>query len=233
MGPGWNGTRLLMIKTVVLILLALTGALLARHPGVREWTAPAGRMARALNDVGWIGIPAFIVASGLLIAVGVPRLLFCPLAGAAFGFWGGLATSTVATMTAYFLSFLFIRGRLADRETPFELPPRLAFLRHDPGVAGVILTRLIPVPGLIGTAALSLSPVRKRAFLLGSFIGLVPEAVPLLLFGAGLFDRSPRQLAWLGAGALLLVVASLVLIRRLLRQHQGAGRGTADGSAGT
>lgn len=213
-----------MIKAVVLVFLAVAGGLLARHPGVREWSAPAGRMAQALSDVGWIGVPAFILASGLLITIGVPRLLFCPLAGAAFGFWGGFVTSTAATMGAYFLSFLFIRGRLADRETPFELPPRLAFLRHDPGVGGVILTRLIPVPGLIGTAALSLSPVRKRAFLLGSFIGLVPEAVPLLLFGAGLFERSTKQLAWLGAGALVLVVGSLVLIRRLLRKYREAAR---------
>lgn len=215
---------MLMIKAVVLVLLAVAGALLSRHPGVREWTAPAGRMANALGGAGWMAGPIFILASGLLITVGVPRLLFCPVAGAAFGFWGGFVTSTVATMTAYFLSFLFIRGRLADRETPFELPPRLAFLRHDPGVGGVILTRLIPVPGLIGTAALSLSPVRKRAFLLGSFIGLVPEAVPLLLLGAGLFESNTKQLAWLGAGALTLVVVSLFLIRRLLRRYREASR---------
>lgn len=88
----------------------------------------------------------------------------------------------------------------------------------------MILTRLIPVPGLIGTAALSLSPVRKRAFLLGSFIGLVPEAVPLLLLGAGLFESNTKQLAWLGAGALTLVVVSLFLIRRLLRRYREASR---------
>ncbi len=224
LGPVWNGTRLLMLKVVMLAALAIVGGLMARHPGVREWMAPAGRVAQGLRNLGWIGAPGFILVSGLLITVGVPRLLFCPLAGAAFGFWGGFATSTVATMAAYFLSFLFIRGRLADRETPFELPPRLAFLRHDPGVAGVILTRLIPVPGLIGTAALSLSPVRKRAFLLGSFLGLVPEAVPLILFGAGLFEGSPRQFAWLAAGALVVVVGCLLLIRRLLRKAGEASR---------
>jgi uncharacterized membrane protein YdjX (TVP38/TMEM64 family) len=220
--PGWSGTRWLILKAVALMLLALVGALLARHPGVRAWTSPAGRMAQALGNVGWVGIPAFILGSGLLMILGVPRLLFCPLAGAAFGFWGGFVTSTVATMGAYFASFLFIRGRLADRETPFELPPRLAFLRHDPGVGGVILTRLIPLPSLIGTAALSLSPVRKRSFFWGSLVGLVPEAVPLLLFGAGVFEQNTRHLAWLGAGALLLLVASLILIRRLLRKHRNA-----------
>lgn len=228
--PGWSGTRWLILKAVALMLLALVGALLARHPGVRAWTSPAGRMAQALGDVGWVGIPVFILGSGALMILGVPRLLFCPLAGAAFGFWGGFVTSTVATMAAYFASFLFIRGRLADRETPFELPPRLAFLRHDPGVGGVILTRLIPLPSLIGTAALSLSPVRKRSFFWGSLVGLVPEAVPLLLFGAGLFERNTKHLAWLGAGALLLIVASLILIRRLLRKHRDVRNPEVEGA---
>jgi len=210
----------LIIKAVVLVIMALIGAFLSRHPGVQAWLAPAGRFAGAMRDLGGWGIPLFMLASGLLITVGVPRLLFCPVAGAAFGFWGGFVASTVATMGAYFLSFLFIRGRLADRETPFELPPSLAFLKFDPGVGGVILTRLIPVPGLIGTVALSLSPVRKRAFLLGSFVGLVPEAVPLILFGAGLFEKSAKHMAWLVAGALLLVVGSLLLIRRWLTRYR-------------
>lgn len=213
----------MLVKVGMLVLLAVGGGLLARQPGVREWTAPAGRMAVVLREIGWMGVPLFVLGSGVLITVGVPRLLFCPLAGAAFGFWAGFAASTAATMAAYFLTFLFIRGRLEDRDPPFELPERLRFLRYDPGVGGVIVTRLLPVPGLIGTAALSLSPVRKRAFLAGSLIGLVPEAVPLVLLGAGLFESDARHLAWLGAWAVLLVVGSLLLILRLMRRHRGGG----------
>lgn len=224
---GWGATRLLVAKAVILVILAMVGAFFARHPGVQAWMAPAGRLAESLRGYGGWGMPVFVLLSGILITLGVPRLLFCPLAGAAFGFWGGFLTSTIATMGAYTLSFLFIRGRLADRETPFELPARLSFLRFDPGVGGVILTRLIPVPGLIGTAALSLSPVRKRSFLLGSFVGLVPEAVPLILFGAGLFERNTKHLAWLVAGALLLVVGSLLLIRRWLARYRAGSRPSA------
>lgn len=212
------GPRLLLFKAILLLALALAGAALSRIPAVREALAPAGHVSEWLRNMGGYGIPAFILGTGLLIAVGVPRLLFCPVAGAAFGFGPGLATSTAATMLAYFGTFLFIRGRLADRETPFELPARLAFLRVDPGLPGVILTRLIPVPGLIGTIALSLSPVRRRTYLLGSFLGLIPEAVPLVLLGAGLFEGNPKQLAWLGGGALLLVVACYLLMRRILRR---------------
>ncbi len=213
------GPRLLLYKSLLLVALALVGALLARLPGVREWLAPAGRLAPLLDRLGWTAAPLFILGSMILITLGVPRLLLCPLAGAAFGFAGGMATITAATMAAYALTFLFIRGCLADRETPYPLPPSLAFLRHDPGLPGVIVTRLIPVPGLIGTMALSLSPVRWRDYLTGSFIGLLPEAVPLVLLGAGLLEGSPKQLAWLGAGALALILACYVMMRRLARRH--------------
>ncbi|MCC7375064.1 MAG: TVP38/TMEM64 family protein [Verrucomicrobiales bacterium] len=214
------GPRLLLIKAAVLGALALGGALLSRSPWVREWLGPAGTLSQELRHLDLAAYPVFILGSGLLIAVGVPRLLFCPVAGAAFGFWQGLTISTSSTMLAYFATFIFVRGRMADLETPWVLPARLAFLKMDPGVAGVILTRLIPVPGLIGTLALALSPVRKRAFFAGSLIGLIPEAVPLLLLGAGMLEGSPRQLAWTFAGGLVLVMVCLALIRHLLSKHR-------------
>jgi uncharacterized membrane protein YdjX (TVP38/TMEM64 family) len=172
------GPRLLLAKALALVALAVAGALASRIPGVRDAVAPAGRLTASIRDLGPLALPLFLAASTVLIAVGVPRLLFCPLAGAAFGFWGGLATSTIATMAAYMASFAFLRGRLADRDAPPNLPHHLAFLRHDPGITGVILTRLLPVPGLLGTVALSLSPVRKRAFFAGSLIGTWPGSRP-------------------------------------------------------
>lgn len=214
------GPRLLLAKALVLVALAVAGALLARVPGVREAVAPAGRAATSIRGLGAAAGPLFVVASAVLITFGVPRLLFCPLAGAVFGFWGGLLASTVATMAAYMTSFVFLRGRLADRDTPPELPRQLAFLQHDPGMTGVILTRLLPVPGLLGTVALSLSPVRKRAFFAGSLIGLIPEAVPLILLGAGLLDSRPRHLAGLSVATLLLILGSFLLVRRLLRRYR-------------
>lgn len=214
------GPRLLVSKVLVLVLLAALGAILSRNPGVHEWLGHGGRLARELRGLGQAAVPAFFLGSALLICLGVPRLVFCPVAGAAFGFWGGLLVSTASTMAAYVATFLFIRGRLADSDQPVPLPAALSFLRHDPGISGVILTRLLPVPGLLGTIALSLCPVRTRSFLAGSLVGLIPEAVPFLLLGAGLFDGNPRQLAWMTAGALLVLLASWLLVRHLLKRHR-------------
>lgn len=213
------GPRLLLIKALLLGVLALAGALLARIPGVREWLAPAGRLVPILDQLGWTAAPAFTLGSALLITLGVPRLIFCPLAGAAFGFWYGLFLSTLATMVSYIAVFFFVRGRIQDDDTPYSPPAQLAFLRHNPGLPGVIVARLIPLPGLLTSIALSLSPVRRRTYLFGSLIGLVPEAVPLVLLGAGLLDGNPRQLASLGAGALLLILVCYFVIRRLVRKY--------------
>jgi uncharacterized membrane protein YdjX (TVP38/TMEM64 family) len=213
------GPRLLLIKALLLGVLALAGALLARIPGVREWLAPAGRLIPILDQLGWTAAPLFTLGSALLITLGVPRLVFCPLAGAAFGFGYGLLLSTIATMISYIAVFFFVRGRIQDDDTPFTPPPQLAFLRQNPGLPGVIVARLIPLPGLLTSIALSLSPVRRRTYLFGSLVGLVPEAVPLVLLGAGLLDGNPKQLASLGAGALLLILISYFVIRRLVRKY--------------
>lgn len=210
--------RPLLIKALLLVALAVGGVFLARLPGLREWLGPGGRLSDGLEHLGWIAAPSFVLVVGLLISLGVPRLIFYPLAGAAFGFWGGLAVSSIATMGGYLASFLFIRGRLGGSWNDYRFPAALAFLRFNPGIAGVILARLIPVPGLIGTLALSLSPVTTRAYLIGSLIGLVPEGVPLILLGAGLLRGDPREFVWLAAGAALLIVAAWLLIRYLVNR---------------
>ncbi len=210
--------RVLLVKALVLVAMAVAGAALARHMGLRQWIGPGSPWALGLRRFGWGAAPLFTLVATVLIGLGVPRLALCPLAGAAFGFWGGLATSTLATMAAYFAAFLFIRGRHPDARPLRELPRSMEFLRHDPGVAGVILVRLIPVPGLIGTTALSLSPVRTLPFLWGSLVGLLPEAAPFILVGAGLLESDWRHLGWLAAAVVGMVAGAWLLLRQLLKR---------------
>jgi uncharacterized membrane protein YdjX (TVP38/TMEM64 family) len=58
-------------------------------------------------------------------------------------------------------------------------------LKHNT-VPAVILFRQIPMPGIVTNAVLGLSPIRRREFFLGTSIGLFPEAIPMVLLGAGL-----------------------------------------------
>lgn len=209
----------LVLRALLLLGLALLGIWLARATTIKDWLEPAGDIARRLQGIGWWSRPAFAVAMGVLVFAGVPRLLFCPLAGAAFGFWSGLAWSLVGTMLSYYGGFLFVRGRArVRRASPMQLPPRLAFLGRDPRLIGVIIARLMPLPGMVITTGLALSAVSHGAYLLGSLIGLIPEAAPLVLLGTGLLQERGRHVAFGAVGAVVLLAIGAWIIQRVSRQ---------------
>lgn len=204
--PGSAPVWKLLWKALAWVGLAMLGAALSEFAGVREWFEPSGRAAVWLREMGPVAWPVYLGVTAGCILAGIPRLLFCPVAGALFGFWGGMAASAVATMAAYWVAFLIARGRSAMSADMEKLPAGLSFLKTDPGLAGVILVRLLPMPGLVGTAILGMSRVRLGTYLLGSLFGLIPESAPLVLLGAGLAGGHSRELAWAAAGALALVV---------------------------
>jgi uncharacterized membrane protein YdjX (TVP38/TMEM64 family) len=206
--------RRTLLKAGALLSAVLLGALLYRFTPLRESLEPAGRVAAWVRATGWTGVLAFLAASTALVFLGVPRLLFCPFAGALYGFWGGLALSVVAPTTSYFTTFLLVRGRRSGRR-PVRLPRRLAFLSRNPGFTGVVLARLIPLPGMMITLALSLSKVSRTAYLAGTAVGLIPEAAPLVLLGGGLLHPGPKNYLHFAAIALFVVVGFGFALRQL------------------
>lgn len=211
-----------LVKCVLLLLVSVAGVAVYRLTPLAGWLEPAGALARWLDQLGAAGVLAFVVTMAVCILVGVPRLLFCPIAGALYGFWSGLALCLAGSMASYYAVFLLLRGR--EGRPRVALHPRLAFLDDDPGLAGVVLARLLPLPGMVSTVGLSASGVGHRDYLVGSLIGLVPEAVPLILLGTGALQTDPTRIARLAVTALLCVLVSWLLIRHLL----GRRSATAD-----
>jgi uncharacterized membrane protein YdjX (TVP38/TMEM64 family) len=180
------GARVLLLKAGAFLAVAIVVALLCRYTALRHWFEPAGGAIDWVRNTGVWGAVIFVLGSTLLMVFGLPRLVLCVPAGVLFGFWGGMGTSLVSTMMAYQTIFLLIRGRRnGGRATP-ALPRKLAWLARDPGWMGVLVARLLPIHGMAVTVALSLSKVRNGPYLLGSLIGLAPEAAPLVLLGASL-----------------------------------------------
>jgi uncharacterized membrane protein YdjX (TVP38/TMEM64 family) len=207
-------------KVGVLLALAGLGLVLVQVPAVRELFDRAGPATRWLQAQGaWAG-GVFTAGMTLLVLLGVPRLLFCPLAGAVFGFWAGLGWTTLATMLAYYMAFVFLRGAAQWRGGPLiAWPERLAFLRRDFGFGGVVIARLLPLPGMLTTVGLSLSGVSHRSYLLGSLVGLLPEAAPLVLLGSGLIEPNLRQLLKWSAAAVLFAVGAWLVVRGVGRRR--------------
>ena len=78
-------------------------------------------------------------------------------------------------------------------------------LEHG-GIPAVILVRQMPVHGMVLNLILGLSPVRQRDFLIGTAIGLFPEAIPFTLIGKGAKQGS------IGKSMIYIIVALLVLV---------------------
>lgn len=211
--------RKILVKAVCLLVVGVLGGAAYRFTALKDWLEPAGALADWVRQAGWVGVLAFIGSAAILVFLGVPRLIFCPIAGALFGVWLGLLVSVVSSLAGYHAAFLLVRGRKRD-DLNVRWPRGLAFLAHDPGFGGVIVARLLPLPGLVVNLGLALSRVRKRVYLAGTAIGMIPQALPLVLLGAGLIQHSATDFIRLGVLGLLALGGSALAVRYFVKRHQ-------------
>jgi uncharacterized membrane protein YdjX (TVP38/TMEM64 family) len=198
-------------KAAILLGGLLVLGLLMSLPPVRHVISDnQARIKQFIHDFGPWAPVVFTVSVAVLVGCGLPRLAFHFLGGALFAFWGGLLWSFIGVMIGYTVVFFTVR-RLGLREVILRKHPAwaklAAKLKHNT-VPAVILFRQIPLPGMVTNIVLGLSPIRRREFFLGTAIGLLPEAVPMVLIGSGLRKEDLRLtvIYLFGAVALFIVV---------------------------
>ena len=199
-----------------LIMLAVVAAAFALvyFTPARDYLANIQRVKGWLLSLGWVGPAAWMGIVFVLIAAGMPRLLFCPIGGLVFGFRYGLLWTQVATLAGYYALFLFVRW--GGRDFILRHWPRIGRLKkHFHGHSAALMVfavRQLPISGLIINFLLGLSPIRHRHFLLGTAFGILPEAIPFTLVASGVFkltgENTPLYIV-AAVGILLLVCASL------------------------
>jgi uncharacterized membrane protein YdjX (TVP38/TMEM64 family) len=197
------------VRAVLMTVVLVAAVLVVHRTPISSWLANVERVRFSLAGVGVWVYPLSVLAVGVLVACGVPRLLFCAIGGAIFGFWLGLLLTQLGTLLGHYGVFLFVRW--GGREWALHRWPKLrrwADLMHDQGVVGVILVRQLPAHAMVLNVALGISHVKHRHFLLGTIIGVLPEAVPATLVGAGLVKASLKD----SAGYVALAVGALALI---------------------
>ena len=143
----------------------------------------------------------------------MPRLLFCPIGGFAFGFVHGLLWTQLATIAGYYVTFLFVRwgGREVVLHHWTKLG-RLQKLFDLPAIPAVIIVRQLPISGLITNLMLGLSQIRHVDFLVGTAIGLLPEAIPFTLVASGAVKvGGGEHIGYVLAAAVLLMIVWLGL----------------------
>lgn len=235
-GPNLAAVERASLRKAGLLLVVLLGLVAVVYlTPLRAWVSDVARLSAELRALGWLAPAVFVLGTALLVTVGVPRLLLCPLAGMVFGFWSGLLLSQLGTLIGYYLLFLFVRwgGRgFVLRHKP-QLS-RFTDLIGRQGVPAVILARQLPVHGWLVNLVLSLAPIRHRHFLLGTAIGLLPEAIPCTLIGAGALRGSLAH----SVGFLLLAVVGLALVWIAFavyierQKRKGTRDGTLSGTSG-
>ena len=150
----------------------------------RNWDA----LAHTFEGGGIKAELYFVLISSVLMTFGAPRLLFCGLAGFAFGFWEGMFWSLASSLLGSFMAFRAARwggkGWLTERFGHRRFFGRI--VHSKPTVASVFAMRMLPVSNAIINVGLALSHVGDRAFLLGSLLGFLPQGIVAVIIGSGL-----------------------------------------------
>lgn len=167
--------------------------MLSRSFQIKLWLAETGYAAPAV----------FTLASALLTAIGVPRLLLCSLAGMVFGFSWGFAWSHLGTVFGAYLTFIF--ARWSGREFVQEKFPKIIALSRSDQAQGwlyVLFMRQLPISGLYNDILLGLSTVSHCDFWIGTALGFLPLGLTATLIGAGILQADISHLAqYLGIAA--------------------------------
>ena len=191
-----SGTGLFSWKPLIMLLGLVAALGLVYFTPIRDSLRNMESVKAWLLSLGWMGPVVWMGFVFALVAAGMPRLLFCPISGLAFGFWYGLLWTQVATLAGYYALFLFVRW--GGQGFVLRHWPRIArfkdHLRGHSAAMMVFAVRQLPISGLFINFLLGLSPIRHRHFLLGTALGILPEAIPFTLVASGLFESSHRGL---------------------------------------
>jgi uncharacterized membrane protein YdjX (TVP38/TMEM64 family) len=202
-----------IIKALSLLMVLLAGVAVIHLTPIRHFLKDVDSVSNQIRSLGWWAPAVFTAAVVMLVSVGVPRLLLCPIGGMAFGFTWGLIWSQIGTVIGYYLTFLFVRW--SGREFILNRWPRLntynEFFREK-GILVVLLIRQMPVAGFYINMVLGLTHIRHGNFLLGTFVGILPEAIPATLIGAGVIALSPgKSIAAISVAVVFFVAVSSVV----------------------
>ena len=215
-----NATSKETRRLAILALLVL-GLLLALHfSPLKSWLEDIRALKQHVAAYGWKAHALFVVGSVLAIALGVPRLALCGLAGMLFGFVQGALVALLSGVLGSYGAFLLARwsGQAWAERRLAGASAKLRAILAKPSVFSIFVARQLPVPGIVPNVLLGILPTPHSTFLLGTFLGYLPSNAIVALAGSSLGKDSLEKaiaqvslsMAGLGAFSLLLV---------WLRQH--------------
>ncbi len=231
-GLGLVGFYALFASTVPLLGSAvLAGIIVAHQRTLEQWVAAHPILAPVLYCL------AFIVLTGLAI---LPTTALSVIGGWALGFGAGFPAALIGYMGAAVLGFQLSRRAAGERVVELlQRKPRWrriyrALLAAE-GWRPLLLIVLLRLPPTFPFAPMNVLfaavGIRRRTFILGSFLGMAPRTAVVIYLWSGLAHLAKSDLTvsaghtWLIVSGLVLTVAALVLVSILV--HQALNRLTA------
>jgi len=172
-----------------------------------------------IRNNGLLGVFYFMLICALATSVGCPRQLVAFLGGYTFGAVNGVVFSTLGVtlgcMLTLFVARVLIRP-LINRHYPHRVIKVNQFLAVRPVVKTIII-RLLPIGNnMVTNLVAGVTAVKARYFILGSFVGYIPQMVIFALMGKGVVVMS----AWKIGLSIVLFFVSAALSARLYRQYR-------------
>lgn len=158
----------------------------------------------------------FFAGGAVIIVMGVPRSVVSILGGMIFGFSAGMFLSLAATLGGSVVIFSLTRflGRpLFNQKIGQKLKVVEGHIKTN-GLLIVILLRQLPLPCMFVNALIGLTSVATGAFLLGSILGHLPQALIFSLYGSSVQGNFILRVSLASFLLVLFVFALRVFYKR-------------------
>ncbi|MBL8917362.1 MAG: TVP38/TMEM64 family protein [Myxococcaceae bacterium] len=193
---------------------------------------PAQLVARlkALGSHG-AALPVFAALYVLTTSALLPSAVLHVVAGATWGFWGGLWPGLLLSNLVGHLHFAI--GRHLGRERMRQLLIRRRWTAaidelERSGVLTVLVLRQTPIPFMATNMVCGASPISWRQFFVGHLLGLLPGVVVSTWFSAALAEgvEGAREEAFtrvaLAGGSVVVLAVVTRVVMGLLRSRRAA-----------
>lgn len=205
-------------RRLLVLALAVAGIVLVLHfTPLNKWLGDLQALKQQIRGYGWIAYAVFAAGTVAAIALGVPRLALCALAGALFGFIAGGLVSLVSSIAGSWGAFLIARwsGRGWAESRLAGASDSLRKMLATPTITTIFVARQLPVPGILINVMLGVLPTTQRTFLIGTAAGYLPSTAIVALAGSSLGKDSLAlamtqiTLAMAGLGVLTMLLVWL------------------------
>ncbi len=207
-----------IIKTLLLVILLIGSLTVLRLSPLWYYLDPSHISLLQDKLAGFRSMAPFVFFAGgaLLIAMGVPRTIFSILGGMVFGFLTGtflaiaaaFAGSVVIIWLTRFLGRPLFHQKIGHRLKTIE--GRL----EDNGFLVVLILRQLPLPSILINVLIGLSSINSTAFILGSLLGLIPEAAIFALFGSSVREDFALRISLASLSLIVLIIVIKIYFRR-------------------